>query len=156
MKFGTLIENVVRTDNQVLWAEEALYLLEKRKLTIFKHGEEWTFGQALEHFQLHKDIYLVYSMLKQKGFVLKRASIDREMYECLSVRGIQLSPSSPPHYKVYKNPQNAKKGMIAFKLLIITGDFCQFDFSIIPDDSLRICFVKEDKVQFLHVNKSNE
>jgi hypothetical protein len=149
MRKGVLIDNVVKTDNQVLFVEEALYLLEKRKLLILEDGLPCSSENLFSHSRIHSHVYRVYSFLRQKGYILKRASFDRGLYESRRWKTSDSLDGIVHHYDVYRNSQSAKLENLSFRLLIIPTEDSEFDFGWIPNiKKLKIAFVSGPNIQF--------
>jgi hypothetical protein len=153
MKTGTLIDNVVKTDNQVLFAEEALHLLGKGKLLIHCNGTTHGFEALSRSSKILPYVYRVYTLLRSKGYLLKRASVDRTLYECHSVNGQNPMVHNSYHYNVYRNPKNAKQDSLSFRLLIIPAEVGDFDFGCIPKvRKLKLAFIYGQNIQFTSVS----
>jgi hypothetical protein len=136
MKTGEIQGNRVKTDNQTLYPEEALYMIERNQLELKQEDIPIPLQQAKKRLKVNQDVYQVYCHLKQKGYQVKRASLDPMLYDSDILKQIPLI-----HYNVFKTE--------AFSLVILSSEFT--DFNTISPLANLLCFVSGNNLQFLRI-----
>jgi hypothetical protein len=145
MKVGKITNGLVKTDNQKLYPEEALYLIERNQLELQEFGVPMSQQQAKSTLKIDQDIFQVYCHLTQKGYDLKRTCNDNLLYE--SNENVSLEPL----YNVTKKSKSISQGL-GKSCLIVSNDK-MIDFAAIPipaasEDAI-ICCVFGSDLQFL-------
>jgi hypothetical protein len=98
IQHGVYIAPIIQTKNSKLFPEEALYEMERGKLTVTLNNVELSIQHAMQIFPIHSDIYTLYCYLREKGYNLIRANpLNNDLYTnpqyCLVSRTVEAKPS---------------------------------------------------------------
>jgi hypothetical protein len=154
MLWGILKGNEIMTSSKKYYAEEALYLLEKRQLLVQSEGSTLSLQQLFFLLEIDTELYQVYCHLRQRGYHVFRSVLDDSYF---THRRVQFQASKViPHFNVYNINQNfreTKKGTPDFQVVVLTSND-NLDFSTISNNQipLKICINNCGNIQFLSVS----
>jgi tRNA splicing endonuclease len=94
-----LQNNQFHLENQILYPEEAIYLMEKKKLQVSKNKIPISIQQAIEETKIDLGFYLLYSFLRNTGHIAYRLT-EQSFRVYKSRKGIN-NPKGMPEFIAY-------------------------------------------------------
>jgi hypothetical protein len=155
---GVLKNEMVHLDNQILYPEEAIYMMENQKLIVLLDKVPISIQQAMQITELDLDLYHLYSSLKRAQYLVFRFEPIKLKNGSLKTKEmIPVLETEKPVFDVYKSIKgfkSATRGTPNFQILLCRKNIPNLNTLLLANNSvpLKVAIIEHGNLNYFSLS----